>query len=472
MNMKGVFGIRCFREWLGLFAEDVPQSVARQKYSFSVTEECLASIRETALQELYDTARYAMDQAAMRSIGISADPAASKDSVIKNLSALKTLVEALKTKGKAAFEATTPFLREALEAKAESCRCAILEMLRRTDEHKSGIERSLLSGNHFTRLQTIRRRGSLLYSSDRIVTELVTDCGKIVYKPRDLRIDKWFLELINPYTDSFIRVPDALLCAERYGFTEYIENESVDTIKLTPENAYALGALYVMIHIARAADLNERNVFVSKGGICLLDLEIILIKEKYTEMPSSIRHLTDMFRNLICAEEASFFSGITDTYYRCMADRERLSLAVEMAGPFWVRDMIRGGGQYDTLVQIRHQLEETRSREERLADEKALTQFLRETAAESHKAFSDEELKHVLQGSSMVLTLRAGEKDAYCDGKLLRKDYISQSPVEKTKRVIDGMTERELRQIRWNLRRYINESERKEVLPCTGNRRP
>ena len=459
MSARGIFGLRCFREWLGLFAEEVLQSVARLELSFSLSEECLASVRETLLEALQSTARYAMDQAAMRSVGISVDPSAPRDPGIEDLSALKVLVDALKTRGKAALDDKAPFLRTELDAKAEDCRRALLEMLRRIDEHRSEIERVLLNGNRFETIRSVLRRGSLLYSSDRIVTEIVTDGGCFLYKPRDLRIDQWFLEFSRPYVGRLFFVPKALCCAEGFGFTEYVESESADTLPQTPENAYALGALYVMIYIARAADLHEGNVLVSKGRICLPDLETILLKDKYTQMPSSLKHLTDIFRDLIRAGEEFFFAGIKDTYRGCMADREKLSLAVERAGTFWVRDMIRGGAQYAMLAKVFRQLEGIRSREERLTDEDHFRQVLRETAGERHKAFSDAELAHVTRGSSMVLTLRAGARDAYCDGRLLRKDYIPQSPVEKTKSVIHGMTERELQQFITEIRRYLDSNE-------------
>ena len=101
---------------------------------------------------------------------------------------------------------------------------------------------------------------------------------KIVYKPKNLKIDKFWEELIDRLNlDS----PDILLRAPRvinkgeYGWVEYIEFiECCDPLQVT--SFYKkLGALLAIFHILAASDMHFENIIASGENPIAIDLEML-----------------------------------------------------------------------------------------------------------------------------------------------------------------------------------------------------
>lgn len=109
--------------------------------------------------------------------------------------------------------------------------------------------------------------------------------GKIVYKPRDIRVDALItgnqsgslFKLINSMDKDIDLHTYQFLPKEKYGYVEFLSNDDTDkTMNLSDMKKYyyILGQIQAIATVFGIHDLNEQNVLVHKKKPCLIDLEV------------------------------------------------------------------------------------------------------------------------------------------------------------------------------------------------------
>ena len=101
----------------------------------------------------------------------------------------------------------------------------------------------------------------------------------LVYKPRDLGLEKAFADLIRSLAalglDPAPTAP-ALLARAGYGWIEFVRPEPVENEAAAIDWYRRAGSLLCLAHLLRGRDLHMENVIATSAGPVLIDLELLL----------------------------------------------------------------------------------------------------------------------------------------------------------------------------------------------------
>ena len=105
------------------------------------------------------------------------------------------------------------------------------------------------------------------------------DERKAVYKPKDVRIDQRWAELIGELnaTEPPMRLRAAkVVVSEGYGWTEYVSADECSSVDEVRSFFRRSGALLAIFHLVCGTDMHEENLIASGADPVPIDLEMIL----------------------------------------------------------------------------------------------------------------------------------------------------------------------------------------------------
>lgn len=167
---------------------------------------------------------------------------------------------------------------------------ASAELVERLARDRRDIADVFAAGADLGPVTTLEAGLSDPHRGGRTVAVLGFDNGvKIVYKPKDLRVDAAWADLLRQLNADGapveLKAPEVLV-RRGYGWANYIEPDAADA---TPDDAkgddatgddalfrHRAGALLAVLHLLRGADFHNENVIVSNGHPIPVDLETLL----------------------------------------------------------------------------------------------------------------------------------------------------------------------------------------------------
>ncbi len=130
------------------------------------------------------------------------------------------------------------------------------------------------------------------HGGGRTVVVLQVDQGRrVVYKPRDLRLDAAYHALLTWLRDAGLdAVPTPLRVLSRagYGWTEYAQAVEQWEAEAVPLYYRRAGGLLCVAHLLGARDLHGENVVASAEGPTLIDLEALVQPSRSTDAEEGV----------------------------------------------------------------------------------------------------------------------------------------------------------------------------------------
>ena len=163
------------------------------------------------------------------------------------------------------------------------------EVVERLEEDKKEIEKHILQGKRFDKIESINGNHSDPHFSGRKVLQLRLDNGKsIVYKPRDLENEKWFgefLTFLGKECGIKIYVPQ-MITRDGYGWVECVEQRECVNYKKLKRYYYRIGINLFASYLLGTNDIHCENLIAAGEYPIIVDLENLckgIPKKKHSE---------------------------------------------------------------------------------------------------------------------------------------------------------------------------------------------
>ena len=243
----------------------------------NLSQPARAGMRHALLRQLSDLATPALYEAfvqARKAAGIAPDPDKPGSALYDRFLA------DMQTGGWRALFEQKPVLLRLLAVVARQWIDTTREMLLRLAEDRAAIDRDILGSRSGGRVVRIEGDFSDPHNNGRSVKILAFEDGtRIVYKPKDLRLDtRWqaLVERLNAASPPLDLQAVRALARDGYGWTEFIAHEAC-----ADEDGFArffrrAGAWLALLHCFAANDMHQENVIACGDRPVPIDLETIL----------------------------------------------------------------------------------------------------------------------------------------------------------------------------------------------------
>lgn len=144
----------------------------------------------------------------------------------------------------------------------------------------AAIRVDLLGTDAVSRVTAIVGRLSDRHNFGRVVRIIEFEDGaRVVYKPKDLRVDSAWAALVNKLNESAPPVElraVRTLVREGYGWTEFIEHTKCERAQEFALFFRRAGAWLALFHVFAAVDMHQENILAAGAHPVPIDLEMIL----------------------------------------------------------------------------------------------------------------------------------------------------------------------------------------------------
>ena len=330
----------------------------------------------------------------------------------------------------------------------------LLDTLHRESGRVSG-----LLGGPWTRVERVLDCGGDLHNRGRCTLVVETDGGKVVYKPRDCGIDRWFAALADRYCGEYLRVP-RVEAGEGWGLFEYVE--CTEEAGETGAYAYSLGRFCALARMLGSVDMHRENLLFRDGRLVPVDLETVLAPrerldffqrstgsvytpEEYERLQTSLRPSALLTLAGERFGESSgdggeglrqLEAGFAAEYRRIMENRALFARELRAAAPCRVRTVIRSTREYEAMLDLLFGGTE--------AGEAELLRRLREDTVPSLEAVCAHELAALKRGDIPYFYAEAGSGDIRCGGETAVPGFFAASAVAQALRRLETAGEEEL----------------------------
>lgn len=397
--------------------------------------------------------------------------------------------------GEAKIEAACPNIMDILRCAEQQTAVMLPEVLSRVQRHRHAISEKLLHRNTFSAILGIRMGNGDTHNHGRMVLTITTDAGKFLYKPHSLTNDLILREIAERFFPGVFTVPDALDCGN-YGFSVFVENQPVSTAEEALRFYRKLGGYCAVARILGSADMHKENLLCYNDIPVVIDCETIF----YPNMSpaGASQDLNCIFHTLYASclfplntdgEESSFLfdssdrnvsapvvngrrqtlegyidpflEGYREVYRSGMARRDDLSSYIGSLHGFPVRIIPVATKFYGKLLR--------RSRQWKWINSPERESIIRETlmdscADEKRKEIVVIEAEAILRGDIPLFFAMTDGRDLYTPDGLVCKEYLSETPLDNTKKIIGMLSEEDLelhcRLFRLSLKKVIRTQEK------------
>ncbi len=401
-----------------------------------------------------------------------------------------------------------PLFRQDLCGIADTFRLVTEEMLERILFNKSRIEARLLAGKTFSRITGLPPLDSDSHNSGRATTVVITDAGRFVYKPHDIRGDELIASVLADILPDTAYIPACVTSGAEYGFSEFIENRPASGRKEAGQFYYRMGKLTALLTVLGSSDLHELNMLASGAYPAPIDLEVLFstgiprVQAAYRNIfentaafdnlrsilhtgamphqPVPGREMSPLFdrsRHNLCApvingEKCSvcdFEEAFTDGFeqaYRCVfAKQEILMQHLDAGADVRYRIYFHNTPFYEEVLSKLSEPAAFVSAEKREAIVDRILAF-GSTGSEAAAAAEKEAL---LKRDIPVYYLPGDSCDFWANGKIAEKNYYASSGIRNVKERLSRMSEKELAFEKKVIRCAVSCSVPLPKAACTGN---
>ena len=359
-------------------------------------------------------------------------------------------------------------LSDCLAQKLEDVTDGFLEMLGRMEENREVICTALTGGKLYQRIEDAQLSAGDTHNRGRSVMVLVTDVGKLVYKPHDMRGDEWICTLAERFFPEFVGVPRSVAFGEHFGVCEFIDKRRAEGEEEAERFFYALGGLTGFVKLLGSTDLHFNNILCSGTKPYIIDLETVIspisaMQEDYVRsmdskdyllrspgnsllMPSRIE---DMEISVLMNVEEGGIAPIVDgkrvtvrrylhaykegyraAYNRAVEQRVQIAEFVRSFPQFCVRIVLRATRGYcEVLKKLYHHTAMT-SEEGREQSRKTLEKILSDADKTLDPTVIDSEVRQMMRGDVPYFYTYTDSLSLYGDGEELTTDKFGTSAVD------------------------------------------
>ena len=162
---------------------------------------------------------------------------------------------------------------------------AFLEMLERLTVHKDAISRQLLDGRGYSEITALSPGAGDTHRGGRSVCIITTDAGKFVYKPRDMRGERFLYEFVNRYLPDMVCVPKCYTWEDQFGVTEFIEKVRAEGRQEAEAFYRNFGGAAALFKVLGSTDMHVENILCRHTYPVVVDPETILSPGSGTQDP-------------------------------------------------------------------------------------------------------------------------------------------------------------------------------------------
>ena len=343
-----------------------------------------------------------------------------------------------------------------------------IEMLDRMTAHRDDICKALTGGRIFTCIENIALSAGDTHNCGRSVTIIDTDAGKLVYKPRDMRLETYIYDLVERYFPDVVGIPCCITFEDQFGVSGFIAKQRSDgeeNAKLFWRN---MGGAAAVMKLLGSTDMHLENITCKDNKPYILDLETIispvmtngdykLLHPELSVLKSTSPYLSGLLPSEQNGRQSSVlmntdddgcapvvsgkkvnvtgymreFIGGYDVIYRRITenkdDIERLIRAIPPDLP--VRLLIRNTqAYYDTRKKLYHRNalsdEENRAKTSRL-----LSGIMHHNIRGEFAEAADSEIRQLERGDIPYVYTLAGSRDLCSDGGKVAESAFESSAV-------------------------------------------
>ena len=357
------------------------------------------------------------------------------------------------------------------------------EMLSRLAEHREELSRLLPEGRAYTRIEDIEFSAGDTHNHGRSVTILITDAGKLVYKPRDMRGDAGILALAKQFFSDVLGIPECAAFGDRFGVSEFIEKRRAEGAGNASRFWYNMGGAAAVIKLLGSVDMHVENLSCRDDKPYILDLETVLSPEvanhTYEKLHPELWKLKTTSPYLSClmpnspkgreysvlmntGEEGcaplvegkrvsavrymrEFSEGYTAVYRRILENRGEIrSFISEFAPTMPVRLLLRNTQFYhDTIIKLYHHrsLESAASWQENC---ERLKRIMTHSICPDFAEAVESEAAQMLRGGIPYVYTYANADRLYSDGVPVTKSVFSTTAEQHILDNLDAMSPEDL----------------------------
>lgn len=472
-----------YSDWFKLFANQSIKEIINKKYSI-LTDSFYDSFVNNLQIELNNRFTEAVKNIIIN-LSSENDPFSSYLFGLldeKDLDELNSkYVKEMNDKGISYFDDKYPLLRKEIERICQIYTDNTIEMIDRVLLCKKDIENNLFSNNEIKQINSLKMMGDS-HNGLKATTILDTNCGNVVYHPRDSRIDKWFNNVVNLYFNSSIYTPKVVCINDDFYFNEFIINKPANTIEQVKKYYYNLGCLLAIINAFDSTDFHFENIMVNDGIYpSVVDIETILNGERnsysnsndfnadlYHSVMSKVflpykinrkfelsilynkttqNHSMPVINNEkqdVSLYIDDFYSGFSNMYKKTELIKKDLLNSINDIDNSHIRQFIRPTMIY---YNFRNRLYSSpnfyKSEDER---DKLIGLFKKELMVindEKMNRIIESEIESIELGDIPYFYSVAKTNDLYTRDKLIVKDYLAVSPKENTIKKLSSLSEQE-----------------------------
>jgi type 2 lantibiotic biosynthesis protein LanM len=181
-----------------------------------------------------------------------------------------------------------------------------VELMERLARDLSIIADTFASGVDPGMVNTIKTDLSDLHAGGRTVSILTFAGLRVVYKPKDLRVDTAWSRLLNWLNEKGCPVgfrPVKCLALDGYGWAEFVAADENPRLATDLRNGAAFyrraGALLALLHLLRGADFHQENVISCDDFPVPIDLETLLRPNIAKRVEDSAASATEPAQSLL-----------------------------------------------------------------------------------------------------------------------------------------------------------------------------
>lgn len=201
------------------------------------------------------------------------------------------------------------------------------EVLNRIEKDKKVIEKTILAGEEFQKVESLDESASDSHFSGKRVLKLKLDNGKtLIYKPHSIENEKWFCEFVGflgKKCGITMYFPDMMERGE-YGWIECIEQRECENREELKRYYYRIGIELFAAYLLGTNDIHCENLIAMGEYPVIVDLESLgrgIKKEKIpVKKPENLK-----------LQETVLTSGILP-YYRWVQDGKGVDLSALTGG--------------------------------------------------------------------------------------------------------------------------------------------